>query len=80
MSAISTLNEDGPEAARRLVQQGRYHLALHHLREHLMRCPRDPHALHHAGTILQCLGRYDEAARHLERALQYLTAESPDAC
>ncbi|HUT02247.1 MAG TPA: glycosyltransferase [Phycisphaerae bacterium] len=68
------MTESDPEGSRHaealeLAQAGRHEEALAALQEFLLRHPLDAEALNDAGALLYGLGRLDEAARHLERAL-----------
>ncbi len=62
-----------------LAEAGRHAEALVCVREHLLRQPTDGEALNDAGVILYVLGRYDEAARHLETAVRHLDKTRPQA-
>ena len=73
-------NRDQPSSHQRaleLARQGRHAEALSAIQEHLLACPADGEALNDAGALLYALGRYDEAARHLQTALDRLPDKPP---
>ena len=59
----------------RLAEAGRYEEALVAIQRHLFDSPKDGEALNDAGAILHALGRFDEAAEHLKRALAHLEGD-----
>jgi tetratricopeptide (TPR) repeat protein len=63
----------GPALA--LAEAGDNEAALHAIREHLLRHPKDGRALNDAGAMLFSLGRLSEAAEHLRAALDHLDGE-----
>ncbi|MFP4107172.1 MAG: glycosyltransferase [Phycisphaerae bacterium] len=54
------------------AQSGEDQQALQCIQEYLLRVPHDTDALNDAGVLLHALGRQNEAARHLEAALDLL--------
>lgn len=67
------------ERGQTLAEQGRHEEALACMQEHLLDAPDDGEALNDAGALLHALGRYDEAAGHLHRALEHLGDERGQA-
>lgn len=65
--------------AEQLANEGCYGSALGLLQDHLLEHPRDAEALHRAASLLQAVGRYEQAARHLEKALACLDSQTPIA-
>ncbi len=57
------------DRALQLAEAGRHDDALSAIQEHLLAQPDDGQALNDAGALLYALGRNDEAADHLKRAL-----------
>lgn len=55
-----------------LASQGRHARALIEIQEYLLRFPRDGQALNDAGVVLHALGRHEQAADHLRKAIRYL--------
>jgi pentatricopeptide repeat protein len=51
-----------------LAEAGQHEQGLGCIRQYLQASPADAEALNDAGAILYCLGRYEEAIEHLERA------------
>jgi len=70
-------NRRGYRQVAGLAETGRYGEALEAIQRHLLDSPRDGEAFNDAGTILHALGRFDEAAEHLKRAIALL--EGPSA-
>ncbi len=62
-----------------LAEEGKHEKALACIRKQLLDHPDDGQALNDAGAISYALGRYDEAANHLENALSLLGEENATA-
>ncbi|MHC4561717.1 MAG: tetratricopeptide repeat protein [Planctomycetota bacterium] len=74
-------HQDPNDAYRRgveLADADQFEQALTCIQEYLLHEPRDAAALNEAGVMLHALQRYDEAARHLTKALQYLPDDAAD--
>jgi Flp pilus assembly protein TadD len=59
-----------------LAEAGSYEQALSHIENYLKNEPNDVQALNDAGAILHCLGRSEQAIRHLMRANE-LNSDNP---
>ena len=64
--AFESLNDY--QKALELAEIGKYEDALGYIQEHLGSSPNDAEALNDAGAILHCMGRSDEAVKHLVKA------------
>ncbi len=64
--AFGSLNDY--QKALELAEIGEYEDALGYIQEHLGSSPNDTEALNDAGAILHCMGRSDEAVKHLIKA------------
>ncbi len=65
-NAFGSLNDY--QKALELAEIGGYEDALGYIQEHLGSSPNDTEALNDAGAILHCMGRSDEAVKHLVKA------------
>jgi len=74
MNGPDLLSTDAPNPSRHqkaleLAETGRNQEALECLQEHLMAHPRDSQALNDTAVVLHALGRCDQAAQHLQAAI-----------
>ncbi|MBW8039390.1 MAG: tetratricopeptide repeat protein [Planctomycetes bacterium] len=64
----NSFGPNGYEKALELAEAGEHEEALTCIQEYLSSASDDTDALNDAGAILHCLGRWDEAIEHLEKA------------